>query len=85
MNDAPLSARLRELVVDMAGTATLTCTFAPGGRLHGVGIRAPFYCANCGQARHWHLVAEAATFAAAVEDGARAAENTALLETVTEG
>jgi hypothetical protein len=72
--NAPLSARLRELVVDMAGTATLTCTFAPGGRLHGVGIRAPFYCANCGQARHWHhLVAEAATFAAAVEDGARAA------------
>lgn len=70
---APLSVRLRALVIDMACEATLTCTFAPGGQFNGVGICSHFYCQHCRQARHWHEVAEAAALAAAVEDGARRA------------
>lgn len=52
--------RLREDVLQFAGRATLTCTFVPGGKLDGAGIRSHLYCADCGQARVWHDVADAA-------------------------
>jgi len=64
----PLSARLRALVVNQASAATLTCTFAPGGRFGGVGIRSHLYCANCSQGHLWHLVAEGLQFIALAED-----------------
>jgi hypothetical protein len=56
----PLSERLRDLVATVAGEATLTCTFLPGGRFDGrPGIVSPQYCARCNQSRMWHTVAAA--------------------------
>lgn len=55
----PLSAQLRTLVMNAASEATLTCTFAPGGRLRGAGIPGPNHCVNCNQPRMWHVVAAA--------------------------
>lgn len=55
---APMtSERLRALLVNQASEATLTCTFAPGGKFGGVGIRSHLYCAHCSQGRIWHEVA----------------------------
>jgi len=68
---APLSTRLRALVVQHAGQATLTCTFEPGGKLHGVGIASVLWCRACHQAGMWHDVAAGAALAAAVEDSER--------------
>jgi hypothetical protein len=64
----PLSARLRALVVNAAGTDVLNCTFAPGGRFGGVGIRSHLYCANCSQGLLWHEVAEGLAAIATAED-----------------
>lgn len=69
---APLSERLAASVRgQLGGEATLTCEFKAGGRLHGVGIRAPFYCQHCGGSLVWHEVAEAVAVIAAIEEGAR--------------
>ena len=67
----PLSERLRALVVQHAGVATLTCTFAPGGKLHGVGIPSVLWCLTCHQARMWHDVADGAALAAGTEASER--------------
>ena len=53
---AVLLERLRAYVTN-ANPATLTCVFAPGGRLRGAGIVSHFYCAHCNQSRHVHDVA----------------------------
>lgn len=63
---APVSERLRALLVNQAGEAVLTCTFQPGGKFGGVGIRSHLYCAHCSQGLMWHEVAAGlATIAAA--------------------
>jgi len=64
----PIADRLRELLLEVSSEETLGCTFVSGGKLHGVGIRSPFYCANCGQSRIWHVVAEGLVTIAAAED-----------------
>lgn len=55
--DVMTSTRLRALLVVHASEATVTCTFAPGGKFGGVGIRSHLYCAHCSQGRIWHEVA----------------------------
>jgi len=67
----PLSERLRALVVQHAGVATLTCTFEPGGKHNGVGIASVLWCLTCRQARMWHDVAEGAALAAGTEASER--------------
>jgi hypothetical protein len=67
----PLSARLRALVVRLAGPATLTCAFVAGGKLNGVGIPSVLYCQACGRASVWHDVAEAVALAARCEAAER--------------
>ena len=67
----PLSERLRALVVQHAGVATLTCTFEPGGQLHGVGIPSVLWCLTCRQARMWHDVADGAALASRAEASER--------------
>lgn len=71
----PLSVRLRALVVNQASEATLTCTFTPGGRFGGVGIRSHLYCANCSQGLMWHEVAAGLALIAMAEDILRSAED----------
>ena len=74
LGDRPIADRLRALVIEMAGEATLTCRFRPGGRLHGVGIRSHFYCEDCGQAEMWHVVAEGVAVIATAEEIIRSAD-----------
>lgn len=69
----PLTERLRALLVNQASEATLTCTFAPGGRFNGVGIRSHLYCANCGQGHLWHEVAAGLQLIATAEEIIRSA------------
>lgn len=71
----PLSARLRALVINQASEATLTCTFVPGGRFGGVGIRSHLYCANCSQGLLWHEVAAGLALIAMAEDMLRSTED----------
>lgn len=71
MPPPPLSDRLRALVLRHATGATLTCTFVPGGQLHGVGIPSVLWCLTCAQAGMWHDVAAAAALAARVEASER--------------
>jgi hypothetical protein len=66
MKSPSLAERLRAMVVRQAGPATLTCSFVPGGQLHGVGIPSALYCQACGQAGAWHDVAAAAAIAGAL-------------------
>jgi hypothetical protein len=56
---ALLSVRLRSLLVAVAGEATLTCRFSPGGRVRGAGIVSPNHCVHCNQSLMWHEVAAA--------------------------
>lgn len=67
----PLSARLRAIVLVQCGQQTLTCTFEPGGKLHGVGIASDLYCIRCGEAHTWHTVAEACRLAERLEQSER--------------
>lgn len=67
----PLSVRLAAYVVTHAGTGPLTCTFVPGGKLHGVGIPSVLWCAACLQAAMWHDIGAAAALAARVEASER--------------
>lgn len=53
----PLSDRLRALLVQHASVATLTCTFRPGGKFGGVGIRSHLFCAHCSHGIVWHELA----------------------------
>lgn len=62
-----LGERLRAAVVNHCGLETLTCEFAPGGKLHGVGIPSELYCQTCGHMRLWHDVAAAAAIASVCE------------------
>ena len=62
-----LVERLRDDIVRHCGPAPLSCTFVPGGKLHGVGISSELYCQTCHCPRLWHDVAEAA----AIVDKAR--------------
>jgi hypothetical protein len=55
----PLSVRLRHLVQTVAGAATLTCSFVPGGRNRGAGIVSRHHCVTCNQSLMWHEVAAA--------------------------
>lgn len=66
-----LSVRLRALVVTHAGARPLTCTFAPGGKLHGVGIPSVLWCLTCGQAAMWHDVGAASAVVARAEASER--------------
>lgn len=54
---APLSERLRQLVMTVAKPATLTCQFSPGGRVTGAGIISQYHCVHCNQSLIWHEVA----------------------------
>lgn len=67
------SARLRALLVTQSSEATVTCTFAPGGKFGGVGIQSHLYCANCSQGLLWHEVAAGLALIVTAEEIVRAA------------
>ncbi len=60
-------------MLDQAGEAVLTCTFVPGGKFGGVGIRSYLYCANCSQGHLWHLIAQGLQLIETAEEIVRAA------------
>lgn len=74
------STRLRALLVTHASEATVTCTFAPGGKLGGVGIQSHLYCAHCSQGRIWHEVAAGLVLIVRAETLIRAVETAGCLE-----